>query len=190
MYYPVSLKVDGERCLVVGGGAVAWRKARALVRAGAHVAVVSPQFDARFGRLTVRRIRRAFRAADVRGAFLVVSATGDPAVNRAVFEACRRRGIPVNVVDRPELCTFIVPAVVRRGPVTVAVSTGGVFPGLAKALRRELERRLPRTLGVQAARLARERRRVRRGVQEAAERMRRSRALVRKFRLGRGAAAR
>jgi uroporphyrin-III C-methyltransferase/precorrin-2 dehydrogenase/sirohydrochlorin ferrochelatase len=187
MYYPVSLKVAGATCLVVGGGAVAWRKARALARAGARVTAVSPRFDARFGRLPVRRVRRAFRAADVRGAFLVVSATDDPAVNRAVFEACRRRGIPVNVVDRPELCTFIVPAVVRRGPVTVAVSTGGAFPGLAKALRRELERRLPRALGPRAARLARERRRVRRGIGRVAERMRRARALVRGFRLGRAA---
>ncbi len=145
MYFPVSLKVGGERCLVVGGGAVAARKARSLLRAGARVTAVSPSFVPRFPR--VRRLRRAFRAADVGGALLVIAATDDPRANRAVHAACRRRGIPVNVVDVPGLCTFIVPSVARRGSVTVAVSTGGLSPSLARALRARIEAVLPASLG-------------------------------------------
>jgi uroporphyrin-III C-methyltransferase/precorrin-2 dehydrogenase/sirohydrochlorin ferrochelatase len=159
MYFPASLKVGGERCLVVGGGAVALRKARALRRAGARVVAVGPAFSPGFARIA-ELVRRPFRASDVRGAALVVSATDDPGVNRAVHAACRRRGIPVNVVDVPELCTFIVPSVVRRGPVTVAVSTGGLSPSLAQALRREIQRLLPASLGPLARRLGRERRRL------------------------------
>ncbi len=160
MYLPVSLKVGGEPCLVVGGGPVALRKARDLLRAGARVRAVSPAFDPAFRRLRVRLLRRRFAARDVGGALLVISATGDPAVNRAVWRACRRRGVPVNVVDRPELCTFIVPAVVRRGPLTLAVSTGGESPALAKAIRKELERLYPAAFGRLARTLGLARRRI------------------------------
>src|SRR6188508_23706 len=131
MYYPLMLKVKDEPCLVVGGGAVALQKARALRRAGAAVVAVSPSFSPPFRRLAVRRLRRRFRAGDVAGHVLVIAATDSPDVNRAVFAAASARGIPVNVVDVPELCSFIVPAIVRRGPVVVAVSTGGQSPSLA-----------------------------------------------------------
>src|SRR5262245_11567325 len=109
MYYPVSLKVRGEPCLVVGGGPIALRKAQALVRAGARVTVVSPELIPGFGPLKVERVVRRFRPADARGAFLAVAATDDPAVNEAVFRACRRHRVLVNVVDRPDRCTFIAP---------------------------------------------------------------------------------
>jgi len=135
MYYPLMLKVKGEACLVVGGGAIALQKARALRRAGADVTVVSPRFTPAWARLRVRRLRRRFRAGDVAGCVLVIAATDDPGVNRAVAAACRKRSIPVNVVDVPELCSFIVPSILRRGPVVIAVSTGGQSPSLAKALR-------------------------------------------------------
>src|SRR5262245_53427186 len=104
MDYPVNLKLDGRRALVVGGGAIARRKAQALRRAGARVVAVAPSFDARFP--AHRLVRRAFRASDTDGAFVVVAATDDARVNRAVHAACVRRRIPVNVVDVPELCTF------------------------------------------------------------------------------------
>ena len=115
MYYPVNLNVTGEACLVVGGGTIAARKAKALCRAGASVTVVSPAFSGPFKKLKVRRIRRKFRAADTDGKVLAISATDVPAVNRAVFRACRHRNIPVNVVDVPDLCTFIVPSIIRKG---------------------------------------------------------------------------
>src|SRR6187455_2854300 len=125
MFYPLMLKVNGESCLIVGGGAVALQKARALRKAGADVTAVSPDFTPAFRRLALRRLKRRFRASDVKGRILVIAATDSPEVNRAVSAACRKRNIPVNVVDVPELCSFIVPSILRRGPVVVAVSTGG-----------------------------------------------------------------
>jgi siroheme synthase-like protein len=178
MYFPVSLKVGGERALVVGGGAVALRKARALLRAGARVRAVSPEFDPAFRRLRVDRLRRRFPPRDVAGAFLVVSAADDPSVNRAVCRACRARRILVNVVDRPDLCTFILPSVVRRGAVTVAVSTGARSPSLAKALRKRIARLCPPSLGRLAERLGRARRRVLRTLPASPARTRLLRSLL------------
>ena len=183
MYFPVSLKVGGEPCLVVGGGRIALQKTRSLLRAGARVTVVSPELAAAFRRLRVERLPRRFRKADVAGRVLVIAATDVAAVNRSVFEACRRRGIPVNVVDVPELCSFIVPSVARRGPVTVAVSTGGLSPSLAKALRERLEGLLPASLGPLARRLGARRRRLLRVMPPSAERSRRIAELLRKAEL-------
>src|SRR5258706_1573858 len=160
MDFPVSLRIDGARCLVVGGGPVALRKARSLLKAGARVTVVSPELAPAFGRLAVHAARRRFRADDVRGAFLAIAATDDPDVNRAVHRACVRRGVLVNVVDVPKLCTFTAPSIVRRGPVTLAISTGGGSPALAKELRKDLERLYPQALGRFARSVGRARRRI------------------------------
>jgi len=185
MYYPLMLKVKGEPCLVVGGGPVALQKARALRRAGADVTAVSPTFSAGFRRLRVRRIRRRFRPSDAAGRVLVVASTDSSATNRAVSAACRRRSIPVNVVDVPELCSFIVPSVVRRGPVVIAISTGGQSPPLAKALRRRLEALLPRSLGRTAARLGSARRKILRALPPSPARTRLLKGLVRGVRVTR-----
>jgi uroporphyrin-III C-methyltransferase/precorrin-2 dehydrogenase/sirohydrochlorin ferrochelatase len=179
MYYPLMLKVKGEACLVVGGGAVALQKARALRRAGADVTAVSPSFSPAFQRLSVRRLRRRFRATDVAGRVLVIAATDSPDVNRAVSTACAGRGIPVNVVDVPELCSFIVPSIVRRGPVVIAVSTGGQSPSLAKALRRQIESMLPASLGRTALRLGAARRKILRALPPSPARTRLLKRLVR-----------
>jgi uroporphyrin-III C-methyltransferase/precorrin-2 dehydrogenase/sirohydrochlorin ferrochelatase len=179
MYYPLMLKVKGEPCLVVGGGTIALQKARALRKAGADVTAVSPVFSPAFQRLAVRRLRRRFRAGDVAGRVLVIAATDSPEVNRAVFAAATARRIPVNVVDVPELCSFIVPAIVRRGPVVVAVSTGGQSPSLAKALRRQIESLLPPSLGKTALRLGAARRKILRAVPPSPARTRLLRSLVR-----------
>ena len=179
MYYPLMLKVKGEPCLVVGGGAVALQKARALRKAGADVTAVSPAFSPAFERLGVRRLRRRFRAGDVAGRVLVIAATDSPEVNRAVFAAAAARRIPVNVVDVPELCSFIVPAIVRRGPVVVAISTGGQSPSLAKALRRRIESILPPSLGKTALRLGAARRKILCAVEPSPARTRLLRSLVR-----------
>jgi siroheme synthase-like protein len=187
VFYPVSLKVGGQSCLVVGGGAVALKKARALVRSGARVTAVSPAFDPGFRSLKIRRVKRPFRAADVRGVFLVISATDESAVNRAVHAACLRRRTLVNVVDKPELCTFIVPSVLRRGDVTVSISTGGKSPGLAQALRKHIERLTPRGIGPLARRIGAERARILRALGPSPERTRRLRRLVRGIPLGRAA---
>jgi precorrin-2 dehydrogenase/sirohydrochlorin ferrochelatase len=143
-YYPVQLDIRGRRCLVVGGGGVGTRKAEGLLACGAAVTVVSPEASARLkalaaaGRLVLAA--RPFRPEDLAGVFLVIGATDDEPLNRRVSEEAERRGILCNIADRPEACNFILPAVVRRGELTVAVSTAGRSPALAKKLRGDLER--------------------------------------------------
>lgn len=179
MYYPVMMKVKDEPCLVVGGGSVALQKARGLKKAGADVVAVSPQFSPAFRRLKVRRVERRFRDGDVAGKVLVIAGTDSRDINQAVYKACRRRGIPVNVVDVPDLCSFIVPSIVRRGPVVVAISTGGQSPPLAKALRKQLDAMLPRSLGRTAKRLGAARRRILRILPPSPARTRLLKGLVR-----------
>jgi siroheme synthase-like protein len=138
-YYPVALDLGGRRCLVVGGGPVAARKAEGLLRAGAAVTVIAPDvvpaLAARPG-LTVER--RPYRRGDVAGFRLVITATGRPEVDAAVFADGEAAGIWVNSADDRDHCSFILPSVHRDGTVTVAVSTGGVSPALASWLRRRL----------------------------------------------------
>lgn len=137
--YPAFLRLDGKRVLLVGGGAAAARKARALARCGARVTLVAPRVAAAARRAAERVVERGFRARDLAGVALAVCATDDEALNARVSRLCRRRGIWANVVDRPALCDFIVPAVVRRGPLSIAVSTGGASPFMARRLRRRLQ---------------------------------------------------
>ena len=142
-YYPMMVDLTDRRCLVVGGGRVAERKVALLVECGAAVEVVSPAATARLETLAeaerIRLRRRPVRTADLDGAFLVVAATDDAEVNRDVAERARAAGSLVNVVDDPEACSFQVPSVVRRGDLTITISTGGGSPALAKKLRQRLE---------------------------------------------------
>jgi len=139
-YYPIALDVTGRPCLVVGGGEIALRKVQALVEAGARVTVISPEIDGRIEDCAgVEIIRRVFEPGDTEGFVLVFAATGDREVNARVSAEAAANSIPVNVVDDPELCTFIVPAVVRRGDLMIAVTTSGKGPGLSKRIRRKLE---------------------------------------------------
>lgn len=142
-YYPVFIKVKNKAILVVGGGKVAERKVHALLEHGGRVTVVSPELTPKLqewaaqGRMSWRR--RRFAAADLDGVRLAICATNDEAVNRQVAEEANARRIWLNVVDKPDLCDFIVPSAVRRGDLTVAISTGGSSPALAKKIRHELE---------------------------------------------------
>ncbi len=142
-YYPLFADLHGRRCVVAGGGAIAQRKVTTLLQYGAEVTVVSPTLTARLSRLArdrrVRHVARRFRAGDVRGAWLVYAATNDETVNDAVFRAAARQRIFANVVDQPARCSFIAPAILRRGPLVIAVSTGGASPTVAKRLRDELD---------------------------------------------------
>lgn len=141
-YYPAMIDVTGRRCLVVGGGAVGARKALALREAGALVTVIAPQLDPALGSVDgVKTLRREYRAGDVAGYILVFAAAGDRSVNAAVAADAKAAGIPANVVDDPDLCTFIAPSVVRRDDLIIAVSTSGACPALAKRIRREIEER-------------------------------------------------
>jgi len=142
-YFAAFLDLRGRRCLVVGGGEIGERKARTLLQSGAQVTVVSPAVTRGLAALaTVGRIverRRPFRRSDLRGCALAVAATGDPAVDDTVAALARRARVLVNVVDRPERCDFILPSVLQRGELQIAVSTGGRCPALAREIRRRLE---------------------------------------------------
>lgn len=152
-FYPAFLNLSGKECLVVGGGRLAWHKARDLLVAGARVTVVAPRIGPGFRSLNgVTLVSRVFRTTDLNPApWLVVAATDDETLHARIAGLCRQRRIWVNVVDRPPLCDFIVPSVVRRGPVTFAVSTGGLSPAVAKFLGAELRARFGPEVGRVAA---------------------------------------
>ena len=138
--YPVNLNLAGRRCLVVGGGGVAIGKVQGLLAADAEVTVVAPVVRDELAALPGLRVeRRAYEPGVVAGYRLAVTATDDPAVNRQVFLDGEAAGVWVNSADDPVNCAFTLPSVVRRGPITVAVSTGGQSPALAAWLRRRLE---------------------------------------------------
>jgi len=138
-HYPVFLDLQGRRALVAGAGKVALRKTLGLVDAGALVTVVAPEIRDEFADLPVRLVRRRFRASDLAGAALVFAATNDRAVNRRIGLAAKRLGLFANIADAGAECTFLVPARVERGPVQLAISTGGKNPRLAAAMRRKIE---------------------------------------------------
>jgi len=141
-YYPIAIDVTNKKCLVVGGGEVALRKAQSLSDAGAVVTVIAPEIDSRIMEIPGVKIgRRTYREGDAAGYVLVFTATGDRTINAAVSAEAKRNGIPVNVVDDPELCSFIVPSSVRRGDLLIAITTSGKSPALSKKIRRELEER-------------------------------------------------
>ncbi len=137
-FYMACLDVAGRRCLVVGGGLVGLEKASGLLDCGALVTVVSPEINEELAAHPVHWIKRRYRTRDLRGAFLVIAATDDPAVNQRVHRDAERRGMLCNVADVPELCNFILPAIHREGPIAIAVSTGGASPALAKRLRSQI----------------------------------------------------
>jgi siroheme synthase-like protein len=137
-YYMACLDLDGRSCLVLGGGAVALEKARGLLECGARVTVVAPQVRAELADLDVELVRRGYRTTDLDGRFLVVAATSISSLNRRVYADAEARSLLCNVVDVPELCSFILPAVLRRDPIAVAVSTGGASPALAQRLRDDI----------------------------------------------------
>jgi precorrin-2 dehydrogenase / sirohydrochlorin ferrochelatase len=136
--YLACLNLSGRRCLVVGAGPVALEKAEGLIQAGASVTVVAPDFDPAFADLEIERVERPYETRDLHNRFLVVAATSDNDVNRRVFADAEARSLLCNVADVPELCSFILPAIHRAGPIAVAVSTGGASPALAQRLRNDI----------------------------------------------------
>lgn len=141
--YPVNLLVAGKACLVVGGGAVAARKARGLVEAGALVHVVATRVDDALRAVPdVTWDERPYRSGDLEGRVLVVTATDDPTVNHQVFADAEARGVWVNSADDPVNCTFTLPAQLRRGDLLVTVSTSGRSPAVASFVRDWIDERL------------------------------------------------
>lgn len=139
-YYPIAVDLTNRKCLIVGGGMVAFRKAQALLEAGGRVTVIAPEVDPAFDSLDgVDVISREYQSGDISGHTLVFAATNNRGLNILVAEEAMQNGIPVNVVDDPELCSFIVPSLIRRGDLLIAISTSGRSPILSKNIRRELE---------------------------------------------------
>jgi uroporphyrin-III C-methyltransferase/precorrin-2 dehydrogenase/sirohydrochlorin ferrochelatase len=154
-FLPIFLDIREQPCLVVGGGERAARKSTLLLRAGARVTLQAPAlsraFDADLAAARIAHRAASFHDEDVAGYALVIAATDDDAVNRAVAAAAKARHIPVNVVDQPALCSFIMPSIIERAPVIVAVSSGGASPVLARLLRARLESLIPASYGRLAA---------------------------------------
>ena len=142
-YYPIFLEMKGRRCVVIGGGAVAERKVEGLLQAGASVTVISPAISERLNAWAktgeIRREARSYQPGDLAGFQLAFVATDESSVNVAVKREGEERGVWVNVADYPVHCDFILPSVLRRGELMVAVATGGSSPALSKAIREELE---------------------------------------------------
>jgi len=142
--YPVFLDLTGRRVLIVGGGNVAQRKVAQLLPAQAHIVLVSPDATdqiiqwAQNGQ--IEWLQRPFLPGDTRNAWLVVASSDQPPVNRAVRQEADQQGIFCNVVDVPALCTFQAPAVMRQGPLAIAISTAGASPALASRIRKDLEK--------------------------------------------------
>ncbi|WP_420209174.1 precorrin-2 dehydrogenase/sirohydrochlorin ferrochelatase family protein [Candidatus Electronema sp. JC] len=141
--YHLSLNISGQLCIIVGGGKVAERKALSLLKAGAQVRLISPQLTDALHELAAARqidwLPRCFELGDLADALLVFAATDSAAANKAAAQEAKAAGKLINVADAPELCSFHVPAVVRQGDLSIAVSTNGKSPALAARIRKELE---------------------------------------------------
>jgi siroheme synthase-like protein len=145
-YYPILLRMNGKRCLVVGGGTVALRKVQTLIEHGADIVIVSPDICPELKQLSkdgvVRAVARDYKPEDLNDVYLTVAATDDSTVNEKVAAEAKKLGILINVVDKPDISDFIVPSYFRRGDIIVAVSTCGRSPALARKIRSELESEL------------------------------------------------
>lgn len=162
--FPIFLKLCGRRCVVVGGGSIGTQKIAALLDAGAQVTVIDPAPSAEVLKLkrngAIVCEQRQYLSADLDGAYMVIAATSIPELNRQIVSDAHRRGALVNVVDVPELCDFYYPAVVRRGPLAIAVSSQGKSPLLAQRLRDEISGQLSHSIGAAAVRIGAERLRI------------------------------
>ncbi|RJP86738.1 MAG: bifunctional precorrin-2 dehydrogenase/sirohydrochlorin ferrochelatase [Desulfobacteraceae bacterium] len=143
-FYPVNLDIKNRGCLVVGGGAVASRKAKTLAECGGIVTVVSPKFSEALLALektsTVTLICRPYETSDLDGKFLVIVATDNEELNRRVNADAESRNMLCNIADVPDICNFILPSIIRRGDLVIAISTSGKSPAFAKKLRKDLEK--------------------------------------------------
>ena len=141
-YYPVFLNLKGRRCIVIGGGQIAEGKILKLIDSGANIIVISPDATPAIRHAAdtgdIELNGRKYEPGDLKGAFLVIAATNDRLVNQDIFEEAESLGVLLNAVDDPARCSFIAPSILERGPVTLAISTGGASPALARKLRETL----------------------------------------------------
>ncbi|VAX22023.1 Precorrin-2 oxidase @ Sirohydrochlorin ferrochelatase activity of CysG [hydrothermal vent metagenome] len=142
-FYPIFLDIKGKKCLVVGGGSVAERKVKSLLKFAAKVTVVAPQVSPEIENLAVNQnltiVKARFEPSHMENAVLAIGSANSKEVNQTVYNEAEKLKIPVNIVDQPELCTFMVPSLVRRGDLSIAISTSGKSPAVAKTVRKLLE---------------------------------------------------
>jgi precorrin-2 dehydrogenase / sirohydrochlorin ferrochelatase len=140
-YYPIFLNIQNKKCVVVGGGNVAWRKVCSLKEVGARVIVISPEFCPELEKEEgIERIKQKYNKEFLKDALVVIASTDDEEVNKNIYYDAIEKGQLVNVVDRPEFCSFIVPSSIVRGDLSVCISTGGASPALARNIREHLEK--------------------------------------------------
>jgi precorrin-2 dehydrogenase / sirohydrochlorin ferrochelatase len=141
-FYIACLRLSGRKCLVVGGGEIGLEKVEGLLACDGRVTLIAPEARPELARLALEGSiaweRREYESGDLEGAFMAIAATDDTDVNVRVFDDAERRAMLVNVVDVPPLCNFILPAIVRTGPMAIAISTAGASPALAKRMKREI----------------------------------------------------
>jgi len=174
MFYPLFLNLSNKRVVVVGGGEVAERKVESLLGTGASIVVISPEVTSRLLALAEEKQlelhKRPYTPGDCEGATLVLSATNDPELSKTVFEDATRSGALVNTADQAGLCHFIMPAVLRRGDIAIAISTGGASPGLASRLRQKISEVIGPEYGQLAEMLSKARPEIQHRVQKEDER--------------------
>ncbi len=142
-YYPIFLNLKNKLCIVIGGGKVAERKILSLLSCGAKVKIISPEITPKLKELSEKGEvfweARSYREGDLEEAFLAIAATNEPEIQKKIFQEAEEKKIPCNVVDAPEFCSFIVPSLITRGDLQIAISTGGSSPAVAKRIRETLE---------------------------------------------------
>lgn len=167
-YFPLFIDLHDKPCLIVGGGAVAARKAEKLLPYGPKLTLVAPEFHPDLCALPgVLRIERFFLPEDIAGQTLVIAATDDPAENRAIRSLCQARSIPVNVVDNKDLCTFLFPCLIKQGDLSIGISTGGASPSAAVWLKKQVEQLVPEGFDALLAWLEAQRPRIKAAIPEA-----------------------
>jgi len=173
-YYPAYLDLREHLCVVIGGGAIAERKTLSLIEAGADVTVISPSLTPKLLDLStsgkISHLKKNFEEQDLIGAFLAIAATDSPDVNSAAARACKKGHVLVNVAVPPEESSFIVPSVIERGELVIAVSTSGASPALSKKIRQELENRYGPEYELLLSKLTSIRKRVREEIIDESER--------------------
>lgn len=181
-YYPIFLDLNDQPCLVIGGGFIAERKVESLLNAQGHVNLISPTLTSQLQtwvseqRITVQQ--RPYQLGDMQGFALVFAATSDEALHRQIADEAKAAGIFLNVVDRPALCSFIVPAIVSQGDLSIAISTNGTSPAMAKKIRQELAAQFGPEYDLALQLLARVRERISQEQVSSEDRQRRFTALV------------
>jgi precorrin-2 dehydrogenase / sirohydrochlorin ferrochelatase len=182
--YPIFLKLEGRKVLIVGGGAVAEQKLEGVLRSATNVTVISPKVSERISRWAaegrLQHMAIEYHAGAAQGYFLVIACTDSELVNRAVFEEASKSGAIVNAVDDPDYCNFYAPALVNRGDFQIAISTGGASPALAQRVRRELEQKYGEEYGPWTSWLGR----TRSALREALPRNENRKQLIRMLALG------